>query len=92
MSAPITFYLMIDLSGLGLSATSYSPTVEGPHLEDYEFDPQMYIQPGNPNFEAKLFKNRPNELVGILIWSILVLSFITCIQILALLSLEHCVR
>ncbi|KAH1093205.1 hypothetical protein AAZX31_14G053500 [Glycine max] len=45
-----------------LSATSYSPTVEGPHLEDYEFDPQMYIQPGNPNFEAKLFKNRPNEL------------------------------
>ncbi|ESW13719.1 hypothetical protein PHAVU_008G220000 [Phaseolus vulgaris] len=44
------------------SATSSIPKIEGPHLEDYEFDPQMYIQPENPYFEAKLYKNRPNEL------------------------------
>jgi len=49
---------MIDLSGSG--------KIEGPHLEGYEFDPQKYIQPENPYFEAKLYKNRPNELVRIL--------------------------
>ncbi|KAG2391165.1 uncharacterized protein HKW66_Vig0130740 [Vigna angularis] len=39
-----------------------SGDTEDPHLEDYEFDPQMYIQHENPYFEAKLYKNRPNEL------------------------------
>lgn len=53
---------MIHLSGSGYA--------EDPHLEDYEFDPQMYIQHENPYFEAKLYKNRPNELVRILIFSL----------------------
>jgi len=57
---------MIHLSGSGDSATSSIPKTEDPHLEDYEFDPRKYIQHENPYFEAKLYKNRPNELVRIL--------------------------
>ncbi|XP_027941331.1 B3 domain-containing protein REM20-like [Vigna unguiculata] len=56
------FLLMIHLSGSGDSATSSIPKTEDPHLEDYEFDPRKYIQHENPYFEAKLYKNRPNEL------------------------------
>ncbi|XP_020217081.1 B3 domain-containing protein REM20 [Cajanus cajan] len=41
--------------------SSSTPRVEGP-LEVYEFDPEMYIQPENPYFEAKLYKSRRNEL------------------------------
>ncbi|TKY67494.1 B3 domain-containing protein REM21 [Spatholobus suberectus] len=43
------------------TASSSNPKAEVP-LEDYEFDPEMYIQPENPFFEAKLYKNRRNEL------------------------------
>ncbi|RDX67224.1 B3 domain-containing protein REM21, partial [Mucuna pruriens] len=34
----------------------------GDPLHDIEFDPEVYIQPENPYFEAKLYKNRRNEL------------------------------
>ncbi|KAL2328896.1 hypothetical protein Fmac_022323 [Flemingia macrophylla] len=50
-----------DSAGLGEIASSYAPRDEGP-LEVYEYDPDMYIQPENPYFEAKLYKSRRNEL------------------------------
>ncbi|CAJ1971064.1 unnamed protein product [Sphenostylis stenocarpa] len=53
---------MRSQSNRSRASNTTSSTPKGPHLEDYEFDPQMYIQPENPYFEAKLYKNRPNEL------------------------------
>nr|KYP73101.1 B3 domain-containing protein REM21 [Cajanus cajan] len=44
------------------TATSSTPKIEDPQIEDYEFDPEMYIQSGNPYFEAKVYKSRRNEM------------------------------
>ncbi|KAL2317082.1 hypothetical protein Fmac_030958 [Flemingia macrophylla] len=51
-----------DLFCLGETATSSTPKTENPHIEDYEFDPEMYIEHGNPYFEAKVYKSRRNEM------------------------------
>ncbi|KAK7404472.1 hypothetical protein VNO78_05390 [Psophocarpus tetragonolobus] len=54
-------------------ASSSNPKAKDP-LEGHEFDPEIYIQPENQFFKAKLYKNRPNELVRNLMFFLLHIS------------------